>query len=1383
MTEQITTAMHLLNPLTMPLTGRSVIEASAGTGKTFTITTLYVRLLLGLDEGNLPPLTVDQLLVMTFTEAATEEIRDRVRTRLQDVKNALLVTRDIHAHHGGSVFSSDLETYIEEPILRDILAQIKEPSVAFGRIDAALKSLDEAAIFTIHGFCHRMLQQHAFESRSLFEETFIMDETELLQRVTRDYWRRQVPQQQGLVLEVLQATWQHPDLLLRAVRGLLSRQFESILPEISWESTLSKVDAVVALIQKIKTLWLASDIESLLADSDLKANAKAKKSEHLLAMQAFCESTTLRPGKLDIKAWSVEALSKPSMLKGQKRVPQHPVFEHISDFLQASDSVEEDIRAAFLQQALAEIIQRREAEKQRLQYISPDDLLTRLANALSNDEQGLLASAIRKQFPAMMIDEFQDTDPLQYQIVDHIYPADLLTSDQSTDEQSLPVSDMKQDVSDTNVFSLIMIGDPKQAIYGFRGADIFTYIDAKRAVTAAKRFTLGTNWRSSAPMISAVNQLFNGANQGFLYQNDIPFQPVQAANADKHEQCVIADKTAASMHVWQIASPDGPMTQTQCKALITEQLVAEIVKLLAQGDASQAHIKGKPLVASDMAVLVRDRNEAKLVRESLRQAGIGSVFITRQSVFDSDFALDLYHLLVAVYQEKNERSIRSLLVGPFFGFSVQQVLQLNDDESQWQQLLQQIQRWKHQWLRFGVLAMLQQILIDNDLASVWRNKAWDVERLLTDYRHLGELLQEKSMQVEGPHRLLNWYRQQLSSEQQSDGFRLRLESDEKLVQIVTWHASKGLEYPVVFLPFAVNYRESKDVIFHQDKGLVLDLSPNSPFQTDAQKEQLAEDIRLLYVALTRPVYRCYVGVYDVKYGRTKRSVLPLTAMGCLLNLDPDMAEQYEALSENLLTWQTHVNNHFPNAFNIEVLDPTADSQSDSTSKTQDSSQPYDNAKQSVDSGQQNALRSAERHLEQCGELHARTFTGQIHRDWHVTSYSALSHNAASTHIQPGGTDEKSASRISAITEVNSPQDTTAQSFAEQQILAVAQHSSESFLPNDEQHALTVANFPKGANAGSCLHYIMESIDFTQAAQQLPEVVESALATYGIDEQWQPVALQWMQDVIDTPLLSEATFAALFNERAVTLEQLPTLGKIAEQQRLVEMEFFLPMQRVTASALTRIVQQHLREISVKSSNQHESLGGNTKTESPTETESYNQMPQLHFSPVQGVLKGFIDLLFCYQGKYFVLDYKSNWLGEGFADYHQRAMHDAMLSHHYHLQYLLYVLALHRFLAQRIPDYDYDVHIGGVVYAFLRGMQGANQEQTETLSINNGLYYQRPSKSIIEQLDELFAGEASKMTNKSAKRSTKTKTKQSAADKDQMSLWDDQNAEQWQQQDEE
>lgn len=1332
--------MRLLDPMTMPLTGRSVIEASAGTGKTFTITTLYVRLLLGLDDGDLPPLSVDQLLVMTFTEAATEEIRDRVRKRLQDVKTALLDARE----------TSDLST-IDDPILRGIVQQLTQPAVAFGRIDAALKSLDEAAIFTIHGFCHRMLQQHAFESRSLFEETFIMDETELLQRVTRDYWRREVPQQQGLVLEVLQATWQHPDLLLREVRGLLSRQFETILPEISWQATLNRVDDVVEHIQRIKKSWLSADIAGLLADSDLKANAKAKKPEQLQAMQRFCESNTLRPGKLDIKAWSVEALSKPSMLKGSKRVPLHPVFDIISDYLQLASSIEQDIRAAFLQQALNDIVQRRDAEKQRLHYLSPDDLLTRLATALKQDTQGVLAAAIRKQFPAMMIDEFQDTDPLQYQIVDQIYPEVMNTT-------SL-VADSMQDMPDTEPFSVIMIGDPKQAIYGFRGADIFTYIHAKRAVNEAKRFTLGTNWRSSAPMIHAVNQLFMGAQQGFLYQDDIPFQPVNAAHADKHAECVIGGEVAPSMHVWRLSNPDGPMTQTQCKTRITDKLVAEIVQLLHQGEAKQTLIDNKPLVASDMAVLVRDRTEAKMVREALRNAGVGSVFITRQSVFDSDFALSLFQLLNAIYHEKNEASIRALLVGPFFGFSVQQVLQLNDNEVHWQQLLQQVQTWKQQWLRFGVLAMLQHVLMDNDLASVWRSHGWDVERLLTDFRHLGELLQEKSMQVEGPHRLLNWFRQQLQAEQQAEGFRLRLESDEKLVQIVTWHASKGLEYPVVFLPFAVNYRESKETIFHQENALVLDLSPHSNFQSAAQREQLAEDIRLLYVALTRPVYRCYVGVYDVKYGARKRSVLPLTAMGSLLNLDPDTDNQFTALNEALAQWQSAVNSTFNNALTIEAL--TLD----------------------IDENQQ-ALTNKLSVIVPENSLHARAFTGQIHRDWHVTSYSALSHNAASTHIQPGGTDEQSAHPMNQRWETNKPSEAFTESAAlfwgESPDLTEAQQAergepSTQYMP---------ANFPKGANAGSCLHYILENIDFTNAHATLHDVVTDALAVYGIDAQWIEPTVVWMQQVLDTPLFSGQIATELAQRMPQRMSSdvepspasdrnlPPTLADISPANRLVEMEFFLPMQRVTASALTRIVQQHLREIRWQ---QTTSVASRSMADSRSTDSIHNaeitHLPQLNFAPVQGVLKGFIDLLFCHNNQYFVLDYKSNWLGEQPTAYSQQAMHDAMLSHHYHLQYLLYVLALHRFLKQRQPNYEYDTHIGGVVYAFLRGMQG---EQAEPLNEGvYGTYYQRPSWAIIEQLDELFAGTVKTTTSPRHK-----KAANKPAAEEQLLLWDEHNAEAWQ-----
>ena len=1174
------TKVHALDPLAFPLVGQQLIEASAGTGKTYTITALYLRLLLGLGQVGDNPLGPDQILVVTFTEAATEELRDRIRHRIVDARNGFLTDQ------------------VSDPFLAALKAQVNDIAQAVKLLDQAIRQMDEAAIFTIHGFCQRMLKRHAFESGSLFDTELTQDDQSLVRSAVLDYWRNTIYPMQGAVADlVFNHCWQSPEQLIMDLRGLIGRQIR-LEPDLSRVNLQEAYDEWIETLNNFKQAWLANsdDLQSLVQASDVnkRSYTKASVPKWLAQIDQYAASEQLEPGKTlkGILQRFTQSVLIEKTTKGA--APEHPLFVQIDDLLASSVPV----REILLTSALKEVETRLARTKAEYQLQTFDDLLTGFSAALNVDQTGLLASAVREQFPVALIDEFQDTDPLQYGIFSHLY-------------------------SDPFNSALVMIGDPKQAIYAFRGADIFTYIQARRSVS--ETYTLDTNWRSTSGMVDAVNQLFQFADSAFIYDEDIPFTPVKAAGKSA-KKLTIQQHEPAALNIWHLESEE-PLNKAQYLSTFAQSTASEIDRLLS-GDAS---IGDRSVEGSDIAVLVRDRFEAEEIRRALAVYEHPCVYLSNQdSVFNSQEALELSLILAAVEQPQNERALKAALATEILLQNVQQLDQLNYDENAWEGVVAEFTEYQEIWLKLGVLPCLSRMLHQRNLSARLLEQMGG-ERRLTNLLHLAELLQQASSEVEGTSGLIRWFNEQIANPSgASDDKILRLESERNLVTIVTIHKSKGLEYPIVFLPFIANFREQKTAFYHDDEGAaVLDLSSGEGALEEADKERLAEELRLLYVALTRSVYRCYLGLADIRLGSSKKSRLRDSAIGYLLlqngdNLDEALAKLSQISDA------------------IQICSPP-------------------------DHGAQKDMFAFvdEPEME---VLSARKFSGKIDRSWRVSSYSALSkHSAEHLPVLPGLD------------------------------LEVVEESGEEQVGDD---GMTIFNFPKGANAGTFLHSVFEEIDFYSYLHNPERRIEyqaqicEQLILAGYEEAWQPVIDQLIVDVLQTEL-DDSGFS---------------LGQVRDKDRLVEMEFMLKADHLQVAQLEGLIRRY------------DALSAQTRP--------------VAFEPLKGMLKGFIDLLFRVDDRYYVLDYKSNHLGNSTDCYTQEALERAMAEHRYDLQYLLYSLAVHRLLMQRVPNYDYDKHFGGVFYLFLRGMTATGEDSGNTTL---GVFSNRPERELIEKMDQLFAGE--------------------------------------------
>ena len=1275
MSEEMLT-VQALKPLEFPLWGSRLIEASAGTGKTYTIAALYLRLVLQHGGANAyqRPLVPPDILVVTFTDAATQELRDRIRHRLSEA--AELFARAESDQQGLDKI---------DPLLLQLRAEYEPgrwPACARLLREAA-NWMDEAAVSTIHSWCYRMLREHAFDSRSLFQQNLVTDQTELLTQVVQDYWRQQFYDLPATSLQTLLKMVATPQALQDAVSGMLSRQ------EADWQfmgeavaapdqvdlpallgKAAQEAEQAKALEDAARAEWRnhRADVERLLTDAvpHLNGTTYPKKDEPgvmegwLAGMAAWSEGADA-PTK--IKAFGQSGIK----VKKGATAPEHLAFAAIDAWLdapgQAAPAVDK-IKPLLLRHALAHVQRALEAEKQRRAELGFDDLLHRLDAALQADGGEVLAQRIRTQFPVAMIDEFQDTDPLQYRIFDRVY--------------RIQDNDPAQ--------GLFMIGDPKQAIYAFRGADIYTYLQARHA-TEGRHYSLGTNYRSTSAVVQAVNYCFDHAEghgrgafrfRASADRNPVPFVAV-GANGRK-DQLFIGGTAAPAMSLWtMLASTEAEDTEdegaddenaksngkqrtgvaeTAYRRRMAQSAATQITAWLNAAHAGQAGFGkdagdiAKALRPADIAVLVRGRAEAGLMRDALHARGLASVYLSdRDSVFQTPEAADMLRWLRAVNAPGNDGLLRAALATASMDWSWTALDRLNEDEQHWEQLVLRTKQLQLLWQKKGVLPMLRQWLLDFDLPARWLAQPGG-ERRLTNVLHLAEWLQRASVDVEGEQALMRALAEQIARPEGEEEI-LRLESDADLIKIVTIHKSKGLEYPLVLLPFISSWRDFDGksrgyAQYHDaDGGLVVELSSKHTVAVaEHNDERLSEDMRLLYVALTRAQYALWLGVAPIAKGSSKAGALEKSAVGYLLGGGAKLPD---------LTLDSYLQDFARGCSDIAV-EPVPEV---TTTRYKPPAPP-----------QLYPPRSPSRSFDE---------------RWWIASFSALTDKLGAVAMAANAIDFEVQ-----IGDGRAPEPETAQQdqYLELQDAPAAIPSARA--PAASVVAGSLHAFPKGPDAGNFLHGLLEwcAQEGFAAVLEQPAALDAIITHRCKVRGWADWAVplqgfvrQWLQ----TPLALQGDNVAL--------------AQISDYQ--VEMEFWLSVSRASSASLDALVQQHV---------------------APGQPR-----PALAYNQLGGMLKGYMDLVLEQGGRYYVVDYKSNWLGADSTAYTQDAMQAAVLHHRYEVQYVLYTYALHRLLQQRLPGYDYDRDVGGVLYWFLRGVDADH----------HGLFADKPPRALMDALDALLA----------------------------------------------
>ncbi|MFK7966410.1 MAG: UvrD-helicase domain-containing protein [Burkholderiaceae bacterium] len=1229
------------------LDGFHLIEADAGTGKTWTIARLVLRALVE------KSLRIDQIVVVTFTNAAAAELKERIASLLDQWSEGVPPKDDLF----GAAWQ--LPHGMTAPQVRDI-------------VRLARLQLDDAPIHTIHGLCQRVLTEQAMSLGQWGEIEPGFDDDAALTESLAKWWRREIvhgPAERSTLIGRNGLLFSRLKDLLGKALSLPDAEILS-LSDTDWTTLPGRLEATVRTVSE-HLLVERDDLIEWMAESG-SLNKRSYKPEQvedkIAAVSAWLERFPQAIDQdLDELAW----LDPRRMTLVKSGIDKREDFQALTALTVLNDlrversRLNEYLGKQIRQEVSALVEQRKRAARQ----MSFNDLLHRTQRALADGEVGQgLASQLTLRFPLALIDEFQDTDPAQWDIFRRLYlaPASGLTDDQTR--------------------ALVLVGDPKQAIYSFRNADINTYLAARDA--GATIYPLGQNQRSGRQLIAAVNTLFDRPDPFGLSQ--MVFEPAQASDrADSPERQPPPDGQGALSFVFLDGETANPHPIGKAELIERAARIAAVqIQRLLSGPGAGAD--AATVTAGDIAVLVRTVAQGRQVKQALAARGVGAVEVSRDSVLVADEATDLLRVLTAIADPADDRAVRGALTTTLLGFSVDDLQNMDSTPGIWDRRFAAFLSCRQAWPRDGVQACLQDLLFGFfDRASALVALP-DGERRMTNLLHLIDVLADEAAANEGAvqaRAILSRQRQQAIERQGRDETtEVRLESDDQLVRILTIHGSKGLEFPFVFLPYlwhtggaaaldtvTVSELVAADGVRRRVMSLSPDFSilknpkwgivPTGPMHPETLKEDsklsaLQEGLRLTYVALTRASRRCIVS-----WGFPQPAKRGYAAPGTLADPTPDAGGiGYLLDRECTLSKRPDVGRvaETINALAREVDGVSVLTGLDLLAQANEPEQVPHKPDQAVEpphaSGPGRRLGwPAAQSMTLAGPL------PNIPPGWRTSSFTGLMSAGASTsgneasHAWRPDHDEWVAKRL---------------------VLPTPEAGSDAAIR---------ARFVRGANAGSCLHDVLERVDFRLPVAD--DIVSQSLARFGIDET-APLVASWLTEVLAAPLPAIDSAPGL------------RLNTIAPPDAVPELDFLMPAINADPAAMVRAVASH-----------------------------YPVDDQLSHHQLTGFMKGFIDLVVRRDNTYWLIDWKSNWLGEHASHYTRQAMEDVIKMHGYSLQFSLYSLALHRWLARRVPDYDYESHFGGVYYIFLRGA-GADTKATD-----NGVYGTRLPLSLICELEQL------------------------------------------------
>lgn len=1138
-----------------------VLEASAGTGKTFSVENLVVRLLVEDGPHGLEPLTLPQILVVTFTRAATRDLRLRIRGNIEKALDCL----NHFSQHGTVV--PDAQDY-----LRCIIEKGKDSALkAQKQLEQALFCFDEAQIFTIHAFCHRALREHIFESGISLDASGGEEpvSTKKLLQVINDFLRTEVRPEiysVGQFQKLASDETKLEELKWKLLKKI-STGFE-LDPSSNFQEQLEEFNKIMSALKAQGVNDSRKIVEDFKTQApgfkdicDRKGEIKQEHLDKVIRFAELFDRDKWHSQDLDLLIrdglYLTMALSENNRKKKEKH--NQDSFVHYPALV---DMLNKDMAQLVCAAGDGEAIKMRLAancQKHLKKYMEQeeisnfDDLLKEMQRAV---EQPGFAELIRNRYRAAIIDEFQDTDPVQWGIFKKLFPPE-----------------------NQNWGHLYLVGDPKQSIYSFRHADIYTYMEAAEALGPGQKASLDTNYRSQTDLVDALNILFSkAASSDWIklphYKDKLEYREVRAGG--KIEPKKFGDSFGSIHFVSASYDKAGknyfkPLEKAYFFPFITQ----EILRLNAQDG----------IRLKDFAVLTDSHRQAKEMSEALKKCGIPSIAQRNSRLADAQAVPAMRELLCAVISPKHESSLKTALGGPIIGWTHAEI-QCLDDSSLLEKILLKFLHLRATLARDGIGRFFQELMqskfhtMSQSIIEKILARAEGL-RLYNDLLLIAELLADFQSKSHASHEGLIAFLDDLKQAPQEDDNSIKCRNDPEQdgVNILTIHSSKGLEYGVVFaLGLGVPAYEPDSTCLdksQQPPRIVPILDKDSADYRKLCEEKDAEKMRHLYVAMTRAKYRLYV---PAAFPEKPRKVI----LG--------KASPMELFLAHLKVPQTNSQDLYDRI------------------NTMDRSQIF---KFISELGPHISIKHlADEHYplnEYPGtgavELRQPPFYSLPGTPQFMLSYSSITKGMS--HEHPGF-------------EINPPHDYAAQ--------------------NKTPHTL-----PSGSMAGNLLHEILESVPLGAGDLHGLQTLVSKNVSGTDYAEWKDVFGQIVKNALHTPL---------------PIASVPvSLTQIDPRKTYRETEFAYPWPK------------NLKIEGVQHSN--------------------------------GFLKGVIDLVFEHQGKYYILDWKSNWLGPSVEDYHKNNLEAAMRANDYFLQANVYTGALRLYL-KKLVQLPFEEIFGGVIYVFLRGL---------------------------------------------------------------------------------
>jgi len=1161
-----------LNVFKIFLNGINLIEASAGTGKTFTIVLLYLRLLLGIGKKKVytRKLRVHEILVVTFTNAAKEELYIRIKNGIQNLYAACIKKNKI------------------DPTFMFFLKEIKDLDEAIYVLKQAENDINNTAIYTIHGFCQHILQLHTFKLNYILKDTIIENEDDLYLQATQDFWRHCFYKLPEDIIKIIHQYYKSPDDLLKKIKPLFHIQSIQIeKKKLNNENLVILHQKNIEKINCFKKIWLIYHQKIFQKINTLKINKKIYNNFNLTK---WINNITIW-AKSNTKDYTIPISLKYFTKKHiEKNTINHDcskciIFEKTEEILKNNFSLKEFIIIYGIKKINKFLL----TEKKKRSLLGFNDLLNVLLKTIKKEKS--LKDLIIKKYPAAFIDEFQDTDIQQYKIFDFLY---------KKNEQ----------------ITLFLIGDPKQAIYSFRGADIFSYLYAKSKIK--KYYYLDTNFRSSINMCKSINLLFSQNSNPFIFKN-IPFIPMIPCSKNLKMKFTIHDIPQIPISFFLQEKQEICINDYQI--WIAKQCANEVSYWLTCAKIGKAKITTKNgekiLTSNDIAILVRNKKEANLIQQELQRLNIISTYSSDQnSIFKTFDAQELLWILESILEPDNEKLLQQSIATHILKKLLSILQKKSKNESSYF-IIEKLYEYHDIWENIGIFHMIKTMILEYQKNSntIEENKNY-IKNL--NFLHIAELLQEKFQDFRKKISLVRWFQKKILQKQQTlYNERIRCFDPSPSVKITTIHKSKGLEYPIVWIPFSIDFNQSRLSIYHDRKSfkIFFDISESDHSLKKSDEERLAEDIRFLYVALTRSIVHCSIGI------------------ACLIKKKIQDRNSSDIHKSGLgHTIQNGIPMNYKNLFN--TLKKISIDHLIELKKNANSSRLSDNKKNIYLIDEPIFLNK------------------KVKSIWNITSFTALN-------------------KENQLLENNDKEIVLESSLIENK-------------KNNDKY-LTIHNFPKGKKTGLMIHYILKNLHMLNKKDE--NWFSHILKEYNLPVKWTSVLISWIQDIINRPI----------NETII-------LSKINKQSCIKELEFFLPINNTLYSRELNNIIQSIDPISIIS-------------------------PKLSFNPVKGILKGFIDLVFFWEKKYYIIDYKSNWLGKNNSFYSHENIKKEIINKRYDLQYQIYTIALHKYLQKKIKNYNYKDHFGGVFYIFLRAIDYQKK--------NNGIFYTIPNYSLIKKIITLIS----------------------------------------------